>query len=100
YHLLDIVLIEKKKRLDQPDDETGAALVYVQAKHVLLQLQPPLDNVAGRRHEMVGRLGDEDEGADLLSPQQSVIKEVLKAEDGEIRHAHVRTNEAMLIVAH
>lgn len=49
----------------------GAALVDIQAERVVLQVQPALDDAAGRRHEMVGRLGYQDQGVELVAPQQA-----------------------------
>ena len=59
-------LLEHHERLHQAHDEARAALADVQAEHVVLEVQPALDDVAGRRHVVVGRLRDDDEGVDII----------------------------------
>src|ERR1700733_1293472 len=98
--LADGSLLEQQKGLDESDHESRAALIDIQAKHVLLQCKATLDDAAGRRHQVVGRLRDEDERVDLPRVEQPAGEEMLQAMHGEIRHAHARLNQPVFVVTH
>ena len=93
-------LFQQGEGLKQADQETGAALIDVQAEHVLFQAEPPLDHAAGGRHEVVRRLGDDDQGVAIVAAELARVEQVLHAETGEIGSADGAIDNAVLIVAH
>ena len=62
--------------------------------------EPALNEAAGRRHEMVRRLGDEQQRVNLLAFQPAALKQVLQAEHRQVRHAYARLDHPALVEAH
>src|SRR5436190_2510365 len=93
-------LFQKLEGLYQSSNKASTGLVYIQTQHVLLQAKPALDDVAGRRHKIVGRDGHQEERINFVGLEKGAVKEIFQAEDGEVRNAHARLNQAAFVIAH
>jgi hypothetical protein len=93
-------LIQQGKRLQEPHHKPRTALVDVQAQHVGLQAQPPLDQIAGGRHKVVRRLGEQDQRIQPVARQFARAKQILKPMHHQVRYTLVPRHQPPLVKAH
>ncbi|MEY2726921.1 MAG: hypothetical protein RLZZ458_2788 [Planctomycetota bacterium] len=99
-HFTNGGLFEQQEGLDEADEPCGAALGYIHTEQVLFELQASLDDVCGRRHEVIRGLRKHQEGIEFIGAKQFLVDKELDAVDGEVGDAGAFIDDAMFVVPH
>ena len=92
---MDRLLLQHHEGLDQADCKSGTPLVEVQTPHVLGESQLALNDTAGRWHEVVGCLGNQDQTIDFIRLEITPVDQMTQAKQCQVGRTRSLGNQSV-----